>query len=145
MRIRFSLRTFFVLVTLLAGICYVWFVMPTVTAKHFIQAVSDKNYTAADRFFDNTADRFIANTAEQYWGFDSTAELMPVSLGQLLSGRRLVRLDFRYFHLDENVSSNAQIVATPFALRSPRISSSRAAVILGPREGSIQPEVQRVR
>jgi hypothetical protein len=145
MRLHFSLRTFFVLVTLLAGFCYCWFVLPTVTAKRFIRAVAAMNYKAADQFFNNVGDRFIASSADKYWAFEAKAELHPITVGQLLSGRRYVRLQLDYFHLDQNVSSLAEIAATSFGLKSPVISSNRAAVIIDRETSFNVPVAPRVR
>jgi hypothetical protein len=131
MHLRFSLRTFFVLVTLLAGCCYFWFVIPTVTANRFAQSIAVKDYKSADRLFSDHADRFIADSAEKYWAFESTAELMPITFGQLMSGRRHVALRFDYFHLDQNVSSVARIPATPFGLESPVVSRIDSDVTIG--------------
>jgi hypothetical protein len=130
MNIRFSLKTFFVLVTLLAAFCYYWFVLPTVTAKQFVQAIAAGDYAAADELFSNLDDRFIASSAKKYWAFESKAALLPVSLPQLLSGRRQVHLKLDYFHLDENVNTLADIRATPLGLKSPVISQVNSAVII---------------
>jgi hypothetical protein len=130
MRLRFSLRTFFILVALLAAFCYWWFVLPSVTANRFIQAIAAKDYVAADRLFSDPKDRFIAAAADKYWAFETTAELGPITFGQLLTGQRHVSLHYRYFHLDLNVDSIAQIPATPFGLQSPVISTVDAAMII---------------
>jgi hypothetical protein len=130
MRLRFSLRTFLILVALLAAFCYYWFVLPSVTANRFIQAVATNDYVAADRLFSDPKDRFIAASAEKYWAFEPTAELLPVTFGQLLRGRRHVSLHYRYFHLDLNVDSIAHIPATPSGLKSPVISTVDAAMII---------------
>jgi hypothetical protein len=130
MRFRFSLRTFLVLVALLAAFCYFWFVMPTRTANRFIEAVQAKEYDAADLMFRAPDSRFIASSAEKYWAFEATAERLPISLHQLLTGRRNVLLHFDYFHLDHNVDSQAHIAATPFGLGPPVISRVGSAMII---------------
>jgi hypothetical protein len=113
---------FFLLVALLAAFCYYWFVMPSLTASRLIEAVAAKDYDAADRLFRVPDSRFIASSAEDYWAFEAQAERLPITLHQLLTGRRDVLLQFGYFHLDQNVSSQAHIAATPFGLGPPVIS-----------------------
>ena len=130
MQLRFSLRMFFVLVALLAGFCYFWFVMPAVTANRFVEAVAAKDYHAADRLFRVPDSRFIASSAERYWAFEAGAERLPVTLHQLLTGRRDVLLHFGYFHLDQNVSSQAHIAATAFGLGPPVISRVGSGMII---------------
>lgn len=130
MRFRFSLRTFFVLIALVAAFCYYWFVRPTAVAQQFVQAVAAQDYVAADRCFQNADDQFIADSSQEYWAFAADAKLSPVSLGQLVRGQRHVQLHFRYFHLDQNVESLADATATAFGLKGLTVSRVNAAVII---------------
>jgi hypothetical protein len=142
MRLRFSLRTFFVLIALLATFCYGWFVLPSVTAKRFVHAIAARDYAAADRLFFDPADRFIAASAEKFWAFEPTAELLPITLGQLLSGQRHVSLRYEYFHLDVSVDSIARIPATPFGLQSPVISRVESGIIIDRSSNAAAPRVR---
>lgn len=130
MRIRFSLRTSFLLVTLLAILCYFWFVMPSRSAQRFLAVIAAEDYQLADQFFRDPGDRFIANSADKYWGFSSQADLLPTSIGQILTGRRRVHLRLAYFHLDQHVDCNANIVVTAFGLSPPVISTRESAIII---------------
>lgn len=142
MRFRFSLRKFFVLVALVAAFCYYWFVRPTAIARQFIEAIATKDYAAADQCFQNADDHIIANSAKKYWAFAADAKLSPVSFGQLVRGQRHVRLNFRYFHLDQNVVSQADMAATALGLSSPTTSNLRSAMIID-RSSEFNPTPQR--
>jgi hypothetical protein len=121
---------FFVLVALLAAFCYFWIVMPTLTANRFVEAIVAKDYHAADVLFDVPDAGFLVRSAETYWAFNARAERLPITLDQLLTGRRHVLLHFDYFHLDQNVSSQAHIAATPLGLGLPVISRVGSGTII---------------
>ena len=142
MRFRFSLRRFFILITLLAGFCYCWFVMPTVTAKRFVEAIAAKDYGSADQLFTDSSSRFIADSADKFWAFEATANLLPITAGQLLRGERHVRLQHTYFYLDEHVNLATLIRANSIGLRSSKISQQASAVTIE-RETGLNPLPRR--
>jgi hypothetical protein len=133
---------FFMLVALLAAFCYFWFVMPSLTANRFMEAVAAQDYHAADRLFRVPNHRFIADSAETYWAFEARAERLPITLHQLLTGRRHVVLHFDYFHLDHNVSSQAHIAATPFGLGSPVISRVGSGMVIDQTGSVVVPRIR---
>ena len=135
MRIRFSLRTLMIVTGLLAGFCYYWIVMPSATAKRFIRSISSEDYKTADRLFWKADDRVLAEWNEQRWGFQSTAELAPWSLYQLLSGHRELRLHVAYFQFDQNHDIEFQVTATSFGLNAPKNGVTKTAMIIDSREG----------
>ena len=136
MRPRFSLRLMFVVMTVAAGICY-WLVRPSLTARRFADAIAVEDFARADQFFDNPNDRFMRDWAAKYWGFRSHAELKPLTLGQLLRGRRHVDVQFAYFYLDKNSSGDAHIVATSFGLKPPIISRAESALLIERRSEAV--------
>jgi hypothetical protein len=125
LRPHFSLRTFFVSVTFLSIAGYVWFIAPTQVARRFAAAVKAENYHAADELFLNPSDAFLADTADKRWAFRSSCDLQPLSLPQLLTGRRNVTLRVAYFEFDQNATQTAQIAAGPFGLKPPTISQTQ--------------------
>lgn len=67
MRLRFSLRTLFILTTVVAGLC-VWFMLPSIMARRFLATIAKEEYKSADEFFQNANDRFLGNTAQDRGG-----------------------------------------------------------------------------
>src|SRR5207245_476211 len=116
MRLRFSLRTMFVATTLVAGLCC-WFLLPTLTAKRFLNAIANEDYNSADELFRSSDDQFFADWSNKRWGFLATAELQPVTIGQILQNRRDLVVEIRYFEFDQNFSLEIRIDATPFGLK----------------------------
>src|SRR5262245_9234206 len=113
MRPRFSLRTLFILTTLIALVC-TWLTLPTWTARRFVKTLNAESYKAADNFFRSPDDRFLAHWADIRWGFKSKAELAPWSWADGFRGQRKVTIEVRYFAFDQNAAqvfaSNAGIV-----------------------------------
>jgi hypothetical protein len=114
MRPRFSLRTFFVSVTFLS-----------IAGYRFATAVNAENYQAADELFVDPSDGFLVQAADKRWAFRSSCDLQPLSLRQLMTGRRDVTLHIRYFEFDQNATQKAQIAAGPFGLKRPTISQTQ--------------------
>ena len=121
MRLHFSLRTLFILTTLTAIAC-AWAVLPSLTAKRFLNTLADKDYQTADQFFRNPSDQFLATWADKRWAFGATGELAPWTVGQALRGKRLVVVRLGYFEFDQNGSRTANIAATALGLGQPTIS-----------------------
>ncbi|MEX2306975.1 MAG: hypothetical protein WD738_05255 [Pirellulales bacterium] len=122
MRIRFSLRTFFILVTLFACCCYVWLIRPSAVAARFATAINTEDYHAADQFL-RPDERFLVEWAEKRWAFTARCDLRPLTLAQLLSARRHADVHISYFELDHTATRQAELAATPLGLTSPSISS----------------------
>jgi hypothetical protein len=123
MRIRFSLRTFFVLLTLLAFFCYLWVTRPSQIARRFADAVNAEDFAAADQMFFRSGDQFLAEWADENWAFEARCELRPLTIAQLLSARRHVDINIGYFELDHTASRQVVIAATPLGLNAPSVSS----------------------
>jgi hypothetical protein len=124
MRIRFSLRSFFLLTTLFACFCYIWLIRPTAVAGRFAQAIHNEDYHAADEAL-RPNERFLADWAEKRWAFRSRCHLHPLTFGQLVTGRRYVTVQLNYFEFDHNADQQASLTATPLGLGAPTISSVR--------------------
>ena len=134
MRLRFSLRTLFIVTTLLAAAFY-WFVLPTLTAQRFIRAIARGDFQAADAYFSDDGDRFLKMWNDKHWGFLPQAELLPLSLAQLLAARREVRIEITYFELDQNIRCHALIAASPLEFQTLEISPKRRSGIIIDRDG----------
>jgi len=144
MRIRFSLRTFFILLTLLACLCYLWLTLPSQVAQRFADAVNTEDFTAADRHFLRSSDRFLAGWAEKRWAFRARCELRPLTLAQLLTARRQVDVYFNYFELDHTATRQAELSATPLGLTSPSLSSVKyGGRFIDEIRGSMRPTPRR--
>jgi hypothetical protein len=117
---RFSLRTFFAFAALVAVIC-TWCVLPSMAAREFIRKLAAEDYEAADEMFRNADDRCLTEWNEQRWSFKASGRLAPLTLGQLIRGRRLVQLDVNYFALDQLVNRQGSIVVTPLGAKMPEV------------------------
>jgi hypothetical protein len=124
MPVRFSLRSFFLFAAVVAVIC-AWCVLPSMAARRFVRAVEMREYKAADEMFRNAEDRCLEKWDEECWSFRAAGRLAPVTLGQLLSGRRLVEFNINYFALDQTVSRNALIAVTPLGAKTPEVGPER--------------------
>lgn len=129
MRLRFSLRALFIVTTLVAALCF-WLILPTLTARRFLAAISSEDYRSADKLFSSAADRFLANWADKRWGFRTSGELLPLTFAQLVGRQRTVRVEMKYFQFDENVSCDARIAATPLGLKKSELSAIQRLGIL---------------
>ena len=127
LRQRFSMRMLLSLTAVVACFCYYWFVMPSSTAQQLVGAIGSENYEAADQMFWTASDRTLADQKEKLWGFQSKAELLPWTSGQLCSGHRELLLHVSYFQFDENHDIDMHVAATPFGLNSPTVSSTSSA------------------
>src|SRR5438046_871248 len=96
MRLRFSLRAMFIVTTLVAALCC-WFLLPTLTAKRFLNAIANEDYKSADELFRNSDDRFFEDWSNKRWAFLATAKLQPLTVGQFFQNRRDLLIEIRYF------------------------------------------------
>jgi hypothetical protein len=126
-RPRFSLRMMLSLTAGVACFYYYWFVLPTATARCFVDSISSENYKTADGLFWIASDRTLVQQKEKCWGFQSRAQLLPRTIGQLCSGHRELLLHVSYFQFDQNHDIDMHIAATSFGVNSPAISSTNAA------------------
>jgi hypothetical protein len=124
MRPRFSLRAFFVFAALVAAIC-LWCVLPTLAAQQLIRALAGRQYQTADQMFRNPQDRCFEKWGVNHWAFRASGRLAPVTLGQLVAGRREVEFNINYFALDQTVNRDGLIAVTPIGVETPRIGPER--------------------
>jgi len=122
MRIRFSLRTIFILLTLLACSCYLWLTRPSQVAHRFAHSINTENYHAADRLLPD-GDEFLVGWADKRWAFKASAEVRPLTFAQLLAGRRYVDVHVSYFDLDHTATRQVELAATSRGFKSPAMSS----------------------
>lgn len=129
MRLRFSLRSLFVLMTVVAALC-LWFLLPSLTARRFLVALNSEDYQSADKFFRNAEDRFLADGADKRWSFRSSGELMPLTFDQLWRNKRDLRVEATYFEFDQYFSVETYVAATPFGLSTlERLPPHRTGVV----------------
>jgi hypothetical protein len=121
MRPRFSLRTLFIITTTIAIVC-TWFVLPTLTARRFLNALIAKDCHGADNYFHNPADRFLADWADKRWSFETSGSVSPWSFVDLARGRRTVVIQIRNFGYDQTAIRTAQFVAGAHSIGPPQIS-----------------------
>ncbi|MEX2306976.1 MAG: hypothetical protein WD738_05260 [Pirellulales bacterium] len=95
MHLKFSLRTLFLMTTVVAAGCYE-LVRPTLIAQQFISATDSKDYERADTCFRDTGDRCLFDLNEKHWRFLARAELQPWSFRQFMRGERLLTLSVAY-------------------------------------------------
>src|SRR6478735_6083983 len=129
MRLRFSLRTLFLLMTVVASLC-LWFLLPSLTARRFLAALGSEDYHSADTFFRNTDERFLADWSDKRWSFRSSGELMPLTFDQLWRNKRKLRVETTYFEFDQYFSVETYLAATPFGLSTlERLPPHRTGVV----------------
>lgn len=121
MRMRFSLRTLFVVTTVAALFCG-WVVLPWVSAKRLIRALASEDHALADRCFCNPEDCFFTAWAEKRWAFRAAGETTPWSLRQMICGRREVAVRLSYFEFDHTAVCTAIVSAAPLGIGSPTLS-----------------------
>lgn len=124
MRPRFSLRSLFVLATLVALVC-AWCVFPSIAARRFVGTLAEADYQAADQMFRDPDDRCLEKWAGELWSFRASGRLQPLTFGQLATGHRLVRININYFALDQKVGRDGLIAVTPFGARTPEVGPER--------------------
>ena len=139
MRLRFSLRTLLVLVTIVAAFCF-WIVLPSLTARRFLVALAAEDYQSADAVFRNVDDRFLADWSNKRWSFRSSGELLPLTFSQLLRNERRVRVEITYFEFDQFFSVETYIAAKPSGLNHPeRLPAHRTSILSNGRGGQATP------
>jgi hypothetical protein len=84
-----------------------------------------REFEAADQMFRNADDRCLEKWDDECWSFHAAGRLAPLTLGQLVRGRRLVEFNINYFALDQTVSRNGLIAVTPLGVRTPEIGRER--------------------
>ena len=129
MRLRFSLRTLFVLTTLVAVLC-LWFMLPSLTARRFLAALNKEDYKSADKFFRIADDRFLVDWSEKRWWLRVCPQLLPLSFSQCWHNERTMRLEITYFQFDQSMKSDVLITATPFGVKNPEFTSAQATGFL---------------
>ncbi len=135
---RFSLRAFFAFAALVAVIC-TWCVLPSKAAREFIRKLAAEDYEAADEMIRNADDRCLKEWNEQRWSFQASGRLAPLTLGQLVRGRRLVQLDINYFALDQLVNRQGSVVITPLGAKMPEVGLELySSMIIDGRDTAIQ-------
>jgi hypothetical protein len=137
MRPRFSLRAFFAFAALVAVIC-AWCVLPSIAARRFVRTLADADYRAADLMFHDADDRCLEKWDDKHWSFCAAGRLAPLTIGQLITGHRLVRLNVNYFALDQTVNRDGLVAVTPLGvMRAPEVGPERygSRIIDGIRDG----------
>ena len=129
MRPRFSLRSFFIFAALVAVIC-AWCVLPSMAARQFVRKLADGDYGAADQMFRDSSDRYLEKWDDELWSFHAAGRLAPLSIGQLVSGRRLVQFNVNYFALDQIVNRDGLIAVTPLGAREPEMGPVRYGSVI---------------
>lgn len=112
---RFSLRTVFVVMTIVALLCY-WSVLPTINAQKFVQAIKSKEYSAAEGLFVSGSDRFPGKYKSNT-DYVAHAHLNAVTWNDILHGRRRISGTIIYGAGEVTTSSGAAIVAERGGLR----------------------------
>lgn len=129
MRARYSLRVFLLLPTLAAAIC-AWCVAPSIAARKFASRLAKDDYEAVDEMFRDANDRCLQKWDEELWSFRATANLLPISFGQLITGRRHVQLQVSHFALDQTVSRDGLIAVTPLGASAPTMMTEQYSSII---------------
>ncbi len=124
MPFRFSLRAFFAFAALVAVVC-AWCVLPSIAARRFIHTLADADYRAADQMFHDADDWCLEKWDDKHWSFRATGRLAPLTIGQLITGHRLVRLNVNCFALDQTVSRDGLIAVSPFGVKAPEVGPER--------------------
>jgi hypothetical protein len=119
MRLRFSLRTLFVATTIAAAGCCE-FVLPSVNARRFIEALAAKHYERADAYFRDANDRFLFEFHDKHWRFVARAKLERWSLRQFLRAERLLILSVAYGDAGPMRSRMFVVVVTRSGLLTPQ-------------------------
>lgn len=135
MRLHFSLRTLFLLMTAVAGLC-LWFTLPSLIAKRFLAVVANEEYQSADAFFRNADDRFLANWSDKRWAFRSSAQLLPLTFDQFVRRQRAVRIETTFMQFDQSLKCDVLITATPLGLKNPIFSATERLGIIYDGRGS---------
>lgn len=91
---RFSLRTLFVAMAIVAGACY-WLMLPTLNAQRFAAAIGARNYREAERLFAPGAETFPGAWKEHEY-FEPKVIVKPWTWRDLLHGERHLTVGIGY-------------------------------------------------
>jgi VanZ family protein len=86
---RYSLKTLFVAMTLVALTCY-WMMLPTINAQRFVRAIQERDYAAADNLFIDENRFFEAAQTTEALG--NNPILSPLTWRELWTGHRHISL-----------------------------------------------------
>jgi hypothetical protein len=75
--------------------------------------------------FRDPDDRCLEKWAGELWSFRASGRLQPLTFGQLATGHRLVQININYFALDQKVSRDGLIAASPFGVKAPKLGPER--------------------
>ncbi len=126
MRPKFSLRTLFLMTTVVAAGFY-WLMLPTITAQRFARAIASENYQLADSYFRDPGDQFLHSWNEKHWRFQASANLDPWSVRGFAIGRRSVTLRVAYGDAGPMRPAAWIVVATQTGLQKPEPTWSGGA------------------
>ena len=119
MRLRFSLRLAFLLLTLVAVALYVLYVRPTSIAERFVNAVEQRDYEASRSLLVNNELSVFNHGPKYFVDVDFLyAEIMPREWSDLLKCRR--RLLFRIGDHDYTNGYRVESTSDFDALATPR-------------------------
>lgn len=124
MPVRFSLRSFFAFAALVAVIC-AWCVAPSLAARRFARMLAEADYGAADAMFRDARDRCLEKWDDEHWSFRVSGRLAPLTVGQLVTGRRTVQVSIDYFAADQTVSRDGLVVVSPLGAGTPAVGPER--------------------
>lgn len=120
-RFRFSLRTLFVVATVVAVFCY-WWMLPTVIAKRFLRAIDSADYATADNCFRKAEDRIFNGYNQKFWTFKLEGSLEPQTVAQFWRGERQITFQLAFGGPMPVRINEGTIVATRQGLKSPEIT-----------------------
>ena len=114
MRLRYSLRTLLIAVTL-AGLATGWLALPTVRARAFVTAIANRDYAAAERLFADPQDAFPGDAKESQI-FQPRAILKPLTWGDVIHRERNLLVVVNYGDGSGIASYTVEIKATASSL-----------------------------
>jgi hypothetical protein len=116
--LRFSLRGLLVLTTLIAVGCY-WFARPSLIAHDFANAVTVLDVTTANEFIDRNH-KSLFDFDNRGIAINVRVKLQPISLFQLLCGRRKLWVHVTYYDVrrDNHYVCEVCANASPFGLEA---------------------------
>ena len=110
MRFRYSLRALLIVVTLI-GLAIGWLALPTLKARAFIAAMSNKDYPAAENLFTNQQEVFPGRWKEHSY-FEPRVILRSLTWRDLVSRQRQLVVGVAYGDGSGIASCTVEIKAT---------------------------------